>query len=143
MKKLTLTSALLLAVSGAALAATQSAGGTQPTFGGECVMQKYDCKRSDKFQRGGFVGEQAAVTKVVDIKNLKDDARVVLEGVIEQQVGKDDYVFKDDSGSIEVEIERRAWAGQEVTPTDKVKLFGEVDKSWNKVEVEIHRVIKL
>ncbi|MGR3807313.1 TIGR00156 family protein [Pasteurella testudinis DSM 23072] len=143
MKKLALTSALLLAVSGGALAATQSADGTQPTFGGERVMQKHDGKRSDKHQRGGFAGEQAAVTKVADVKNLKDDARVVLEGFIEQQVGKDDYVFKDDSGSIEVEIERRAWAGQEVTPSDKVKLFGEVDQSWNKTEVEIHRVVKV
>ncbi|TNH05687.1 NirD/YgiW/YdeI family stress tolerance protein [Testudinibacter sp. TR-2022] len=144
MKKLALVSALLVAISGTALAATQATETTQPTFGGERIAQKHDGKHRDgKTQRGGFNNEQAAAIKVTEVQNAKDDQPIVLEGFIEKQVGKDDYLFKDDSGSIEVEIERRAWAGQEITPNDKVKLFGEVDKSWNKTEVEIYRVIKV
>ncbi|KGQ69720.1 hypothetical protein OA57_10205 [Chelonobacter oris] len=143
MKKTALASALLLTISGGALAATQANEASQPTFGAERTM-KYDGKhKKHHAERAGFSAEEIAVSHVASLKEMKDDQLVVLEGFIEQQVGKDDFVFKDDSGSVEVEIDDRAWHGQSVTPKDKVKLFGEVDQSWNKTEVEIHRVVKV
>ena len=149
MKTLALVSALFVAVSGAAIANTQATENAQPTFGAKAMKQydgkgKRDCgPRKADGGRGGFMANDIAVSKVAGLTDLKDDQLVVLEGFIEQQVGKDDFIFKDDSGSVEVEIDRRAWRGESVTPKDKVKLFGEVDKSWNKVEVEIHRVAKV
>ena len=92
---------------------------------------------------GGFINTNQAVSKVADSGNWKDDQYIVLEGNIIEQVGKDDFTFKDDSGSIEVEIDRRAWAGQTISPADRVKIYAEVDKSWNKTELEVNRVEKV
>ena len=60
-----------------------------------------------------------------------------------RQVGKDDFIFKDASGELQVEIDRKAWRGQDISPSDEVKLYGEVDKSWDKMEVDIDRVEKI
>ncbi|WP_040976541.1 YgiW/YdeI family stress tolerance OB fold protein [Necropsobacter massiliensis] len=81
--------------------------------------------------------------KVADASTWKDDQFIVLQGNIVEQVGKQDFLFRDASGEIEVEIDRRAWHGQEITPSDAVKLFGEVDKSWKKTEIEIRYVEKV
>ncbi|TNH06770.1 YgiW/YdeI family stress tolerance OB fold protein [Testudinibacter sp. TR-2022] len=176
MKKLALVSALLVAISGTALAASETTtttaaaaqsaqsaqmqnrsgfnDGSNPQSQQQLQQGKRDgkgredChrkdgKKRDDTKRGSFIDNNAPVISTSSVKDLKDNDRLVLEGFIEKQVGKEDYLFKDDSGSIEVEIDRRAWAGQEITPNDKVKLFGEVDKSWNKTEVEIHRVVKV
>ncbi|MGR6979956.1 YgiW/YdeI family stress tolerance OB fold protein [Testudinibacter sp. P27/CKL/0425] len=172
MKKLALVSAVLLAVSGATFAATQTADNAQSAvqsvqpaaqggFNSDTATPRQanraNLPRDGKFKdgrhcdgarlqdgsRGGFINNNLTVTSVSELSKLKDDDRIVLEGVIEKQVGKDDFIFKDASGSVEVEIDRRAWMGQNITPTDKVKLFGEVDKSWNKTEVEIYRVVKI
>lgn len=58
-------------------------------------------------------------------------------------MGKKVFLFKDDSGNVEVEIEPFVWQGQHISPQDKVKLYGKVDKDWGKTELEIHRVVKL
>lgn len=172
MKKLALVSALIVAVSGTALAVEtttaaaapapqsaqmQSRGGfndgsnpqaQQLQQGKRDVQAKTgrhhkDGKKRDAAKRGNFIDTNAPITSVNSVKDLKDKDRLVLEGFIEKQVGKKDYVFRDDSGNIELEISRRAWHGQEITPNDKVKLFGEVDKSWSKTEVEIFHVAKV
>lgn len=174
MKKLALASAILLAVTGSAIAATQTTDTTAQNNAQSAVQTtpnaakagfndgtnqtqnntmkaardgkhrgKHHDERCDGSRDCGFIDNNLPVTKASEIGNLKDNDRIALEGVIEKQVGKKDYMFKDDSGTIEVEINRRAWAGQEITPNDKVKLFGEVDKSWNKTEVEIYRVLKV
>ncbi|MCK3655293.1 hypothetical protein A4G19_05835 [Pasteurellaceae bacterium Macca] len=94
-------------------------------------------------QGGGFMNSTQAVSKVSEISSMKDDQFIVLQGNIVNQVGKDDFLFRDASGEITVEIERKAWQGQEITPADTVKLYGEVDKSWNKTEIDIKRVEKI
>ncbi|PJG82012.1 YgiW/YdeI family stress tolerance OB fold protein [Caviibacterium pharyngocola] len=83
------------------------------------------------------------VAKVADSASWKDDQVIVLQGKIVEQVGKEDFLFRDASGEITVEIEGRAWRGQEITPNDEVKLIGEVDKSWKKTEIEIHHIEKV
>lgn len=94
-------------------------------------------------RHGGFVNSNQAVTTVSEAKNWNDDQLVVLQGKIVKQMGKDDFLFRDATGEIEVEIDNKAWEGVQITPNDEVKLYGEVDKSWNKTEVEIHRVEKV
>ncbi|WP_109077171.1 YgiW/YdeI family stress tolerance OB fold protein [Aggregatibacter kilianii] len=99
-------------------------------------------KKGD-FKRGGFVNSDQAVSKVSDANTWKDDQYIILQGNIVKQVGKEDFIFKDASGEIQVEIERKAWHGQDISPSDEVKLYGEVDKSWDKTEVDIDRVEKI
>ncbi|MDI5434721.1 NirD/YgiW/YdeI family stress tolerance protein, partial [Salmonella enterica subsp. enterica serovar Kentucky] len=41
------------------------------------------------------------------------------------------YVFKDATGTINVDIDHKRWNGLTVTPQDTVEIQGEVDKDWN------------
>ena len=91
---------------------------------------------------GGFTGPSTVVT-VEQAKALKDDAKVTLRGTIESHIGGENYIFKDASGTIEVEIDDRRWAGQTISATDRVEIFGEVDKDWNSVEIDVKRIRKL
>ncbi|QGM81599.1 YgiW/YdeI family stress tolerance OB fold protein [Otariodibacter oris] len=93
--------------------------------------------------RGGFSDVNQETNKISDADNWTDDQRIILQGKIVKRVGKDDYIISDASGQMEVEIEGRAWRGVNVTPNDTVRFYGEVDKSWNKIEVEIDRIEKV
>lgn len=92
----------------------------------------------------GFVTAKDA-TKVADADKWQDDQLIVLEGHIIKQVGKKDFVFKDASGEITLEIRPRAWHGT-VSPEDNVRIIADVEKSWGKTEVEafdVEKIVKL
>ena len=93
---------------------------------------------------GGFTGPgpDVAITTVEQAKTLPDDSRVVLRGNIVQSLGGKNYLFKDQSGSITVEIGAKKWNGQEVSPDDLVMLHGEVDRDDADVEIDVKRIIK-
>ena len=42
-----------------------------------------------------------------------------------------------------MEIDNDKWAGQSISPADKVEIHGEVDKDWNSVEIDVDQVKKL
>lgn len=76
----------------------------------------------------GFTGPNGtAVMTVEQAKKMPDDSNVVLRGNIEKALGDEKYVFKDETGSIVVEIDDDDWGGQNVSPEDKVEIRGEVD----------------
>ncbi|AEF46764.1 YgiW/YdeI family stress tolerance OB fold protein [Serratia plymuthica] len=93
--------------------------------------------------QGGFSGPSAALTTVDKVKSMSDDAWVMLQGNIEQRVGDDTYTFRDASGTLTVEIDKKRWNGQTITPKDKVQLEGKVDKDWSSVEVDVKNIKKL
>lgn len=93
--------------------------------------------------QGGFSGPSAALTTVDKVKSMSDDTWVMLQGNIEQRVGDDTYTFRDASGTLTVEIDKKRWNGQTITPKDKVQLEGKVDKDWSSVEVDVKNVKKL
>lgn len=72
---------------------------------------------------------------------MRDDMHVVLRGNIVQHLGKKKYLFKDETGTITVEIHKDKWRGQTVTPETAVELRGEVDKDWNSVEIDVDEII--
>ncbi len=98
---------------------------------------------------GGFKGPgvQPTVTKAAQVQEAQNDAPVLLEGHVIEKIGhrKNKYVFQDDSGKVLVEIGRKVFRGQTVTPQDRVRLHGYVDcsrKKDNKVDVERLEVLK-
>lgn len=93
--------------------------------------------------QGGFSGPSAALTTVDKVKSMSDDAWVMLQGNIEQRVGDDTYTFRDASGTLTVEIDKKRWNGQTITPKDNVQLEGKVDKGWSSVEVDVKNIKKL
>ncbi len=80
------------------------------------------------------------LTTVEQAKTLRDDAWVVLEGHLVRQLGHELYEFRDSSGTVNVDIDDKRWAGQTVTPNDKIRIEGEVDKDWNSVEIDVKSV---
>ena len=81
---------------------------------------------------GGFQGPTSGVQADTVAKALKawDDAPVMLTGhIVERVAGSDDkYNFRDATGTIVVEIDHEVFAGRTVTPADRVRLSGKLDK---------------
>ena len=92
---------------------------------------------------GGFSGPGPSVVTVQEAFDMRDDMHVRLRGNITKHLGKDKYLFTDNTGSIRVEIDHHQWGGQTITPTDLVEIDGEIDKDWNSVEIEVDRITKV
>ncbi len=90
--------------------------------------------------QGGFSGPTTSLSTVKDVNTMRDDTWVMLEGYIDQRTGNDSYIFRDSTGTLKVDIDDKHWNGQTVTPKDKVRIEGEVDKDWNSVEVDVKNV---
>ena len=78
---------------------------------------------------GGVVSAEAA-------KELPDDVKVVLRGNIVKHIRRDYYEFRDESGSLTVEIDDDIWRGLIVSPEDRVEIRGEVDRDFNSMKIE-------
>ena len=94
-------------------------------------------------QAGGFSGPNSSITTVDAAKKMGDDAAVTLRGNIIQQTSHDDYLFKDSTGTISVEIDHKHWDGLNVTPADVIEIQGEVDKEKKGVEIDVKQVKKV
>ncbi|MXP57128.1 YgiW/YdeI family stress tolerance OB fold protein [Pantoea sp. Taur] len=92
------------------------------------------------YNQGGFKGPAPGMVSAAQAKTLRDDSWVVLEGNIVRMISHELYEFRDASGSVNVEIDDKDWMGQNITPNDKVRLEGEVDKDWNSVEIDVKTV---
>ncbi|WP_409309358.1 YgiW/YdeI family stress tolerance OB fold protein [Pectobacterium sp. B1J-3] len=93
--------------------------------------------------KGGFIDSQNSLTTVDKAKDLRDDSWVTLSGNIEKRIGDENYLFRDATGTMEVEIDHKRWNGQMVSPTDKVEIQGELDKDFNSVELDVKQIRKL
>lgn len=88
-------------------------------------------------------GSAAPATTVSKVGDMPDDAIVSLTGnIVEKITGKKDkYTFRDDTGTITVEIDDKYFNGQDVTPDTKVQIIGEVDKDFGKpVEIDVKKL---
>ncbi|WP_312690837.1 YgiW/YdeI family stress tolerance OB fold protein [Kosakonia sp.] len=94
-------------------------------------------------QSGGFTGPDGSKATVESAKSLRDDAWVTLRGNIVERVSDDTYLFKDATGTINVDINRKRWNGVTVGPQDTVEIQGEVDKDWNSVEIDVKEIRKV
>ena len=77
------------------------------------------------------------VKTAADAAKAKDDTPVELTGYLVQSLGDEKYLFRDDSGDVEVEIDNALWRNIEVNSDTKVTLKGEVDDEWQGIEIEI------
>lgn len=127
MKKVMLITSIL-AVSTVAMAKGGFQDGNQP-------------HKHDNVQQG-FVDESLAVKTVSDALNAKDDTPVILVGTIVKQTDKNEFLFKDSTGEVQIEVKKRAWQDQTITPQDTIEIRGKVDKEWSGVEIEVRQITK-
>ncbi|MGQ6548136.1 YgiW/YdeI family stress tolerance OB fold protein [Serratia sp. IR-2025] len=93
--------------------------------------------------QGGFKESAHSLSSVAQAKRLQDDTWVVLEGNIIKQLGHELYEFRDQSGTINVDIDDQRWMGQTLSPQDKVRIEGEVDKSMGTIEIDVKNLTVL
>ncbi|MGY5453026.1 NirD/YgiW/YdeI family stress tolerance protein [Agarivorans sp. MS3-6] len=89
----------------------------------------------------GFVGSEITsnITSVQSVQSMSDDSRVTLEGYIVKYMGSEHYLFKDDTGNIEVDIDNEDFNGLDITQNDKIRIIGEVD-SGRFTTIDVDRV---
>ena len=90
----------------------------------------------------GFFDENSAVKTVKDALEAKDNTFVILEGNIVKQIDNDEFMFRDASGEVKIDVSKRACNGQTITPQDNIQIRGKVDKEWNKTEIDVKQIIK-
>lgn len=91
---------------------------------------------------GGFSGPGSMNASTVQAaKKMRDDSKVTLTGNIVQRIGGDKYIFRDATGEITIEIDDKDFRGQNVTPQNLVRIFGEVEKEFGSgVEIDVKRL---
>lgn len=92
---------------------------------------------------GGFIGGDDTVVTVDQVKEMRDDTPVILQGVILQRNGDEKYLFEDSTGSIVVEIDDEDWGGLTVTPEEVIKIYGDVDKGIFTTEIDVDYIRKM
>ena len=74
----------------------------------------------------------------------EDDTFVVLQGYVDKSLGDERYLFRDETGTIQIEIEDKKFRGLTVYPDDFVQISGEVDKGlFSTTEIEVKNISKL
>ena len=102
-----------------------------------------DAVVQNKNTKGGFVNENEVIVTVKQVNEMRNDVPVTVKGKILQRMGDEKYLFEDSTGAITVEIDDDDWRGQTITPSDSVKLRGEVDRGIFKTEIDVDYVEKL
>jgi uncharacterized protein (TIGR00156 family) len=90
----------------------------------------------------GFKGpaDNKKLYSVSSVKQLSDDTDVSLEGYITKRLSNDEYLFKDHTGEIQIEIDEKDFRGINVTPKDKIIINGEVDKEFNSIKIDVEHI---
>ena len=71
------------------------------------------------------------VESVLNASAVIEDTPILLTGYLVEPLGKEVYVFKDDTGTLNVKIDGDKMPSAQVKPNDKVTLKGEVNKEDN------------
>lgn len=78
-----------------------------------------------------FMGPSAsgAPTNAADAAEARIGTYITIEGSLVSHLREDYFQFRDDSGEIRVEIGPGVFGGRPVTPENRVRLVGEVDRT--------------
>lgn len=80
------------------------------------------------------------VSKISDVKAMPDDTEVVIQGVIVQNLGDENYLVKDDSGTVNIEIDEDFVQGNTITPEAEVLITATVDQEDNVTSLEAEEI---
>lgn len=80
------------------------------------------------------------LSKVSDVQNMADDSVVYIQGYIIQNLGNEMYVFQDDTGKINVEIDDDM-LGNNISPNTVVWIAATVDnENGEPVSLEVEEI---
>lgn len=84
-----------------------------------------------------------AIQSVKQALTLKDDTKVQLKGYIVKDVGDEKYQFRDQTGTITVEVDDELWHSKPISAKTPVTIIGEIDvdyKPEKRIEVDVDQV---
>ncbi|WP_165862849.1 YgiW/YdeI family stress tolerance OB fold protein [Vibrio sinensis] len=82
------------------------------------------------------------IITVSAMENTQDEAVVSLQGYITESLGNEMYTFKDQSGTISVEIDQDVLNNIDINENDLVIITGEADKNWGDVTIDVDTIQK-
>ena len=80
------------------------------------------------------------LSKVSAVQNMPDDSMVYIQGYITQNLGDEMYVFQDDTGTMNIEIDDDLMAGNTTSPTTVVWIAAEVNKEGDITSLEAEEI---
>lgn len=101
----------------------------------------------DRMHNGGFKDGNVNTGNITTVQQAlkgSDNATVVLQGnIIKRLKDEDEFLFRDSTGEIVIEVEDEAWNGQDVSPSDKITIEGKVDThKTRKSSVDVYHIKK-
>ncbi|MEM6159349.1 NirD/YgiW/YdeI family stress tolerance protein [Erwinia sp. P6884] len=115
------------------------------------------CSFSGFAQEGGFKGgepppqqkdagskgtEDTGESKIDQIRDMRKNAWVTLEGHILKKTADESYTFRDETGTLDVNIPHAVWDGKEFNADDMVRLSGYVKGTGEQTKLNVERVEK-
>ncbi len=98
----------------------------------------FDYVPSDK---GGYTGSSdTPITSILEAKKLGSSVYVKLKGKIASKLGKETYLFKDNTGTVKIEIDDSDWNGIKAGPKDTVIIEGELEREQGGVIVDVDTI---
>lgn len=100
------------------------------------------------FATSGLVLANQPMTKTAQVSvkqalSFADDRHVQLSGQIVKNLGDEHYQFRDQTGTIVVEIDDDLWQGKPLNMQQTLTLMGEVDRDDdhpNRVEIDVDHI---
>jgi uncharacterized protein (TIGR00156 family) len=78
---------------------------------------------------------------ITEARTLPHDSFVILNGnIVNALSGNKNYTFRDSSGEISVEIEKKHWRGLSVGVSDRVEIYGEVKINKGQASIKVHAI---
>ncbi len=96
-----------------------------------------EIKDAAKLNTGGGLG---GLIDMAVTAGKMDERIFTLTGRLTGRIDGNVFVFEDDTGRIAVEIDRRDFAGQRVTPKDTIRISGEAEYSELGIGLEVFRL---
>ncbi|KJV28049.1 hypothetical protein VI06_13120 [Aquitalea magnusonii] len=89
-----------------------------------------------------FVGQGStpALTTVANAMQVAQDSLVMLEGHIVSQIDRRHYEFKDASGTVTLQIDRKYMPVENITPQSKVRLLGRVHWAFSGRTIDVRQL---
>lgn len=93
--------------------------------------------------QAGSPSQTAGLTSTVRAGQLAEETWVEMEGQIIAMSGHEEYLFRDESGVITVEIDNEFRRVQGLSTGDWLHISGKVDREHNRVVVEVKSLRRL
>ncbi|MEH5573133.1 NirD/YgiW/YdeI family stress tolerance protein [Raoultella ornithinolytica] len=96
----------------------------------------------ERLYAGHKLQQENRQSRIKDIRDLRKNAWVTLEGNIVSKGKDSNYIFRDTTGKIDIEIPDKVWSGQHFGAQDLVRVSGQVEGQGNETKIMVEVLSK-